>query len=210
MLNNFPVDVCKAMGADIIIGVRVSSKVGGDPDGLNSLPQLIDQLMGVVTKSKADDNIAMCDVFIEPDVTGYGPMNFDQYSIDTLIQRGYDAADRQREALVALKRKLEEYGPLEQVWQAPRAVNIDRDTLTISAVNISGVSEKDSEWLLRKSRILKKKRMTGRQIEKAVSFFHGTNAFSKVSYRILPDEGDSTYHIDIDLVRAQFRIRIQV
>ena len=65
MLNNFPVDVCKAMGADIIIGVRVSSKVGGDPDGLNSLPQLIDQLMGVVTKDKADDNIAMCDIFIE-------------------------------------------------------------------------------------------------------------------------------------------------
>ena len=101
MLNNFPVDVCKAMGADIFSGVRVSSKVGGDPDGLNSLPQLIDQLMGVVTKGKADDNIAMCDIFIEPDVTGYGPMNFDQYSIDTLIQRGYDAADRQREALVA-------------------------------------------------------------------------------------------------------------
>ena len=201
MLNNFPVDVCKAMGADIIIGVRVSSKVGGDPDGLNSLPQLIDQLMGVVTKGKADDNIAMCDIFIEPDVTGYGPMNFDQYSIDTLIQRGYDAADRQREALVALKLKLEEYGPVEQVWQAPRAVNIDKDTLTISSVYISGVSEKDCMWLLKKSRILRNRRMTGRQIEKAVSFFHGTNAFSKVSYRILPDEGDSTYHIDIDLVR---------
>ena len=201
MLNNFPVDVCRAMGADIVIGVRVSSKVSGDPDGLNSLPQLIDQLMGVVTKSKADDNIAMCDIFIEPDVTGYGPMNFDPYSIDTLVRRGYEAADRQREALSALKRKLEEYGPVEQVYHAPKAVNKDKDTLTISSVNISGVSGKDGMWLLKKSRILKNRRMTGRQIEKAVSFFHGTNAFSKVSYTILPDEGDSTYHINIDLVK---------
>ena len=201
MLNNFPVDVCKAMGADIIIGVRVSSKVSGDPDGLNSLPQLIDQLMGVVTKGKADDNIAMCDIFIEPDVTGYGPMSFDTYSIDTLIQRGYDAADRQRPALEKLRGRLEEYGPVEQVYRSPKVVNVNRDTLTISSVDISGVGEKDREWLIRKSRILSSRRMTGEQIEKAVSFFYGTNAFSKISYTMHPDAGDTTYSLRINLVK---------
>ncbi|HIZ85809.1 MAG TPA: patatin-like phospholipase family protein [Candidatus Coprenecus stercoravium] len=202
MLNNFPVDVCKAMGADIIIGVRVSSKVGGSPDDLNSLPKLIDQLMGVVTKSKAEDNIAMCDIFIEPDVTGYGPMSFDPYSIDTLIERGYKAADRQRDALVSLKKSLEAYGLVKQSYKAPKAVNIDHDTLTISTVDITGVSENEKAWLLRKSRILRKKRLTGVELEKAVSFFYGTNAFSKINYSIHPDAGDSTYHVRINLVKG--------
>lgn len=201
MLNNFPVDVCRAMGADIIIGVRVSSKLKGDPDALNSLPQLIDQLMGVVTKSKAEDNIAMCDIFIEPDVTGYGPMSFDRYSIDSLIRKGYEAADAQREKLVALKEMLEQYGPVEKKLKARKAINIDNDTLAISSVYVEGVEEKDAEWLLKKSRILKYSKMTGKQIEKAVSFFYGTNAFSKISYTIHPDDGDSTYNVRIHLVK---------
>lgn len=201
MLNNFPVDVCRAMGADIIIGVRVSSKLKGDPDALNSLPQLIDQLMGVVTKSKAEDNIAMCDIFIEPDVTGYGPMSFDSFSINTLIRKGYEAADRQRDKLEALKKMLEQYGPVEKRLQAPKAINIENDTLDISSVRIMGVGEKDAEWLLKKSRFLKNRRMTGKQIEKAVSFFYGTNAFSKVGYTVRPDEGDSTYTVTVNLVK---------
>lgn len=201
MLNNFPVDVCREMGADIIIGVRVSSKLKGNPEELNSLPQLIDQLMGVVTKSKANENIAMCDIFIEPDVSGYGPMSFDSMSIDTLIKKGYDAADSQRESFIRLRKMLEEYGPVEKRLQAPKAVNMDNDTITISSVSIRGVGEKDAAWLLRKSRLLKNRRMTGKQIEQAVSFFYGTNAFSKITYTVHPDEGDSTYNVRIDLVK---------
>ena len=199
MLNNFPVDVCRAMGADIVIGVRVSSKVEGNPDALNSLPKIIDQLMGTVTKTRAESNIAMCDIFIQPDVTGYGPMSFDAAAIDSLIHRGYQAADRQRAALEDLRKRLEEYGPVCQVWNAPRALNVDNDTLTISSVEMNGVDGKDRDWLLRKSRILRKTRMTGREIEEAVAFLYGTNAFSKISYTILPDEGNSTYRIRIDL-----------
>lgn len=200
MLNNFPVDICREMGADIIIGVRVSSTLKGDPDALNSLPQLIDQLMGVVTQRKSNDNIASCDIFIEPDVTGYGPMSFDKASIRTLVHNGYAAADRHREELRALKEMLDSYGPCGKQLQAPRARNMDSDTLTVSSVSVTGVGIKDGEWLLKKSGLLKKKRMTGREIEKAVAMFYGTNAFSKISYTLQPDPVDSTWQVNIALV----------
>lgn len=200
MLNNFPVDICREMGADIIIGVRVSSTLKGDPDALNSLPQLIDQLMGVVTQRKSNENIASCDIFIEPDVTGYGPMSFDTASIRKLVHNGYVAADRHRDELRELKELLESYGPCEKQLQAPRARNMDSDTLTISSISISGVGEKDAEWLLKKSRLLKNKRMTGRDIEKAVAMFYGTNAFSKISYTLNQDPDNETWQINISLV----------
>lgn len=200
MLNNFPVDICRAMGADIIIGVRVSSTLRGDPDALNSLPQLIDQLMGVVTQRKSNDNIASCDIFIEPDVTGFGPMSFDKASIRTLVRNGYAAADRHREELRALKEMLDSYGPCGKQLQAPRARNMDSDTLTVSSISVSGVRLKDGEWLLRKSGLLKRKRMTGREIERAVDMFYGMNAFSKISYTLQPDPADSTWQVNIVLV----------
>ena len=200
MLNNFPVDICRAMGADIIIGVRVSSTLKGDPDALNSLPQLIDQLMGVVTQRKSNDNIASCDIFIEPDVTGYGPMSFDSASIRKLVHNGYVAADRHRDELRELKQMLDSYGPCGKQLQAPRARSMDSDTLTISSISVTGVGLKDGEWLLRKSRLLKHKRMTGSQIDKAVAMFYGTGAFSKITYTLEMNPEDTTWQVNIALV----------
>lgn len=201
LLNNFPVDICRQMGADIIIGVRVSSTKKSDPDKLNSLPEVLSQLMGVVTQRKSDDNIAGCDIFIEPDISGFGAMSFDAKSVATLIQRGYDAADMHRDELRELKEMLEEYGPCGRHLQAPRALNLDNDTITIASVSLSGVGNKDGRWLLQKSRLLKDRRMTGKQLDDAVSFFYGTDAFSKVSYYVVQDPDDTTaYHVQINVV----------
>lgn len=202
MLNNFPVDICRQMGADIIIGVRVSSTKKSDPDKLNSLPEVLSQLMGVVTQRKSDDNIAGCDIFIEPDISGFGAMSFDAKSVSTLIKRGYDAADKHREELRELKEMLEEYGPCGRHLQAPRALNLDNDTITIASVSLSGVGNKDGRWLLQKSKLLKNRHMTGKQLDDAVSFFYGTDAFSKVSYYVIQDPDDTTaYHVQINLVK---------
>lgn len=200
MLNNFPVDICREMGADIIIGVRVSSTKKSNPDVLNSLPEVLSQLMGVVTQRKSDANIADCDIFIEPDVTGFGAMSFDSKSVATLVQRGYDAADAHREELRELKEMLDSYGPEGKHLQAPRALNLDNDTITIASVSLSGVSDKDGRWLLQKSRLLKNRRITGKQLDDAISFFYGTNAFSKIIYYVKQDPDDSTaYHVQVNL-----------
>lgn len=174
---------------------------------LNSLPQLIDQLMGVVTQRKSNENIASCDIFIEPDVTGYGAMSFDAASVKKLVQSGYNAAAAHRDELRELKEMLESYGPCGKELHAPRARNMDSDTLTISSISISGVSAKDKDWLLKKSRLLKNNRMTGRQIEKAISMFYGTNAFSKIGYTLEQDAVDSTW---ADQYPAWYRMSLTI
>lgn len=200
MLNNFPVDICREMGADIIIGVRVSSSKKSDPDMLNSLPEVLSQLMGVVTQRKSDENIAGCDIFIEPDISGFGAMSFDSQSVSTLVQRGYDAADAHREELRELKEMLNGYGSCGRHLQAQPALNLDNDTITVASVSLEGVSPKDGRWLLEKSRLLKKRRMTGHELDDAISLFYGTNAFSKITYYVNRDPVDSTaYHVQINL-----------
>ena len=47
--NNFPTDVCREMGADIIIGVDVSDKGNFDADNTRSLPQVMQQFLNIST-----------------------------------------------------------------------------------------------------------------------------------------------------------------
>ncbi|MDY6403677.1 MAG: patatin-like phospholipase family protein, partial [Bacteroidales bacterium] len=60
--NNFPVDVAKQMGADIIIGVSVQNEMNKSPEYFNSTFAVLNQLMDVNTQAKADENISQCDV----------------------------------------------------------------------------------------------------------------------------------------------------
>lgn len=89
--NNFPTDVGLAMGADIIIGVDVSSELR-KRDQLNSVLDILDQLTSFMGMDKYEDNIKLCDLYIKPDIVPYSAASFDPEAIDTLIRRGEEAA----------------------------------------------------------------------------------------------------------------------
>lgn len=50
MINNYPVDVAKSMGADVIIGVDVQNNLKGI-DKLNSAPDILSQIIDLTTKT---------------------------------------------------------------------------------------------------------------------------------------------------------------
>ena len=50
MINNYPVDVARSMGADIIIGVDVQNNLKGI-DKLNSAPDILSQIIDLTTKN---------------------------------------------------------------------------------------------------------------------------------------------------------------
>ena len=103
--NNFPVDVAKAMGADIVIGVTVQNIKEKTPDYFNSTGAVINQLMDVNTENKLLDNLLMTDIFIRVNVDGYSAASFNSDAIDTLINRGERAAMQQWDALMDLKKE---------------------------------------------------------------------------------------------------------
>lgn len=101
--NNFPVDVARAMGADIIIGVTVQ----GTPktaDDIRGAADVLSQIVDVNCKNKYYDNLAMADLAIRVDTKGYSSAAFTSAAIDTLIQRGEDAALSKWKDIVELKR----------------------------------------------------------------------------------------------------------
>ncbi|MBR5736374.1 MAG: patatin-like phospholipase family protein [Bacteroidales bacterium] len=185
--NNFPTDVCKEMGADIIIGVDVSDKGEHDAENTRSLPQIMQQFLNISTNEAHIEHSEMCDVLIIPDISGYGSLSFDSASIDTLIERGHKAALAHVPELLKIKEALDKYDADTSRDTIPRAVNMYRQSFDISSIIINGVSERDTKWLLLKTKLRGKDSVTGNDIEKALSVFSGTGVYNNISYRFEPD-----------------------
>lgn len=195
MLNNFPVDVCKAMGADIIIGVNLSGGLSSDAQKLNALPGLLGQLFGIVTGSQVQEHAKMCNIYLNPNLKegGYGTLSFDKKSIQEIMEIGYNTALSKRGEFEALKKELESYGAdLTQKYNNKKAINLLTEKIKVSEVVWNGVRVEDVPWLEKKSRLDLSSPMTKNDIDKAVSFFYGTKAFSNITYYVRKMEGDDT------------------
>lgn len=99
LTNNYPADIAKAMGADIIIGVNVQN-APRSADDIDNAGDVMNQIIDINSRNKYDDNVAMSDVFIKVDVSGYSAASFTSSAIDTLLRRGEEEARRHWEELV--------------------------------------------------------------------------------------------------------------
>ena len=94
--NNYPADIARQMGADIIIGVTVQ----GDTltaDDITGPLGLFMQIIDINCKNKYNDNIALSDLVMSVDVSGYSAASFTNAAIDTLLRRGAEEAARHRD-----------------------------------------------------------------------------------------------------------------
>lgn len=103
--NNYPADLARSMGADIIIGVSVQSPPA-TADQIKDAASVMMQIVDFGSKNKFEENIAISDVFIRVDVTGYSAASFTAAAIDTLLRRGAEAAALHRDELQALAKRI--------------------------------------------------------------------------------------------------------
>lgn len=199
MVNNFPTDICKEMGADIIIGIELSKGFKADMGQVESMPGMLGQLMAIVTSGHNAENRRLCDVYIRPDVSGYGMMSFDAESIDDLVEKGYEEAAGCREELLAIKRMVESYGPVKKELHASKAVQLDKiDTLILSGVTFNDVADYDAAWMNRKWKLRTGEPISADDIRTSVSRFMGTGSFEKVTYNTAADpDAPGKYRLDL-------------
>ena len=103
--NNFPVDIARQMGADVVIGVTVQEDLKEAYD-LKSTSDVLLQIVNINCKNKYDENLAMTDVPVCVNTKGYSSASFTATAIDTLMRRGEEAAMRQWDRLMEVKREI--------------------------------------------------------------------------------------------------------
>ena len=145
MLNNYPVDVAKEMGADIIIGVKLGFDDNRSSD-IDNIGDIVNELLALYMEEKTDDAIDMTDIVIAPSVKDFSTMSFDIPSLRTLIDNGEKAAREKSQELIRLKAHLDEMerkeqktliGPTVLRKTYPKAVHIDQDSIVIGKVSFT-------------------------------------------------------------------------
>lgn len=129
LVNNYPVDIARKMGADIVIGVDVTSPMR-DYNELKSATSVLMQLLEMPSASKIEENRANTDVLIKVNVSGYSAASFNKEAIDTLLVRGETAAREKWDELIAMKPIIgipNDYVP-ETVRRKPKHLVIDYKT----------------------------------------------------------------------------------
>lgn len=184
MRNNYPTDLAKKVGADIVIGVNLSDGYK-NYDQINNLADIINTGIDMLGRTSFESNIDIPDVNIKPDLHEYNMLSFDDRSIDTIINRGYMAALAVADKLDSIKKVV---GPDVTVLRNDPADDIRLRKVLVSGVEITGVDDKESLYLMNKIKVGAGSRMGNAEIEDAVATIFGTNAFDYVNYELLGDE----------------------
>ena len=184
MRNNYPTDLAKKVGADIVIGVNLSEGYKGYNE-INNLADIINTGIDMLGRTSFESNIDIPDVNIKPDLHEFNMLSFDDRSIDTIINRGYQAALAVAAKLDSIKAVV---GSDRTVFHNDPADDIRLRKVLVSGVEIAGVDDKESLYLMNKIKVGAGSRMGNAEIEDAVATIFGTNAFDYVNYELLGDE----------------------
>ena len=160
MRNNYPADVAREMGADIIIGIAVPDEDKSAED-LGSTTSILKRIVDYNTKNKYEENVSITDVYIPVNTHNYSAASFNSAAIDTLINRGEKAAREHWDELVALRQRIGNYTPKPQT----SVVLLSPDLVEITSVEFVDVSPIDEKYIRAKFHLRAKDRLTSRQAE---------------------------------------------
>jgi NTE family protein len=200
LINNFPVDRVKEMGADILIGVDVGFTYY-KKDELNSIFRILEQSVFFYGDEKNRRNKEMCDVLIKPEFGEFSSTSFTE--ADTLIAIGEAAA---RKAMPQLKKLIDSLN-IETNKPLPPLNTPVKDSLVLTEIRIRGLSKVSDQLVTGKLQLEILDKVTPRDLERAMERLYSSLYFEKVSYELF-DRGEGV-GIIIDIVEAkggQFRL----
>ena len=190
IVNNFPVDIVKEMGADLIIGVDIQSKPLKKEE-IGDLMDILGQMISYMGFDKYKSNKKLCNIIIEPNIDGYGTTSFSNDAADTLIRRGKEFAltkiDEIKELLsqnnIPLKKVEREYSFNEEI--------------TLNNFMVEGINETTVDFLLDKTDFTFPNKYTFSSIDEGIKRLYGSENFNKAYFKLL-DSYDKTFRLVVD------------
>lgn len=179
--NNFPVDVVREMGADVVIGVDLADGLRTDSD-LENMVLIFEQLTTFLGRDKYDANLKECDFYMHPEVAPYTSASFNAEAVDSLIMRGQREADAHRIGLQELRKKI---GLPEGYMPPARKRHYSSDTkLYIGPITFRGFNKSERAMLKRHLGLRPYSTVTRKEFNKHIEEVRNVGGFEFVRYSL--------------------------
>ncbi|NVJ84825.1 MAG: patatin-like phospholipase family protein [Algoriphagus sp.] len=175
VVNNFPVDIVRSMGADFVIGVNVSDEDFLEIEELGGFGGILMQIAMSESLRKTSANIEDTDIYIKPDLGPYSTGSFGEY--DAILKLGESTGkvffDRFKKAADSLGVK-----------------NLEKDEapvspeLTIRSIQVEGNKLFSDEFIKSKLGVSPGQTVNRDFLQEAVRHVFGVNGFYKVDYSL--------------------------
>lgn len=196
--NNYPADVVKSMGADIIIGVDLGTSDLKARQKLSSSVEVVGQIVALHGYKQYQHNVKITDIRIRPDTKPYTSASFTHAALDTMITRGEEAARSQWAQLMALRKQLG-LSDSTALYIRPKPQPAHKiDSFFIKRIYFEGAADpRDEKWLLQICKLKENSLISLRDLHHAMSILIGTNAYSNVSYKLI-GENERDLHLIVE------------
>ncbi|WP_018475097.1 patatin-like phospholipase family protein [Echinicola pacifica] len=177
VVNNFPVDIVREMGADYVIGINVGDEDFLDPKELDSFSSILMQIAMTSSYSKLVDNIAGCDIYIKPDLLEYSTASFSAFQ--EILDLGKAAGEEYEPQFEELAKKLPPMDPIV-------GIGTKVDSVVIHGIVINGNKMFSDELIRSKLGFNQIDTLSRSDLQKGIDRVFGVNGFSKVGYQLSP------------------------
>ena len=181
MRNNYPADLARAMGADIIIGSDMS--IHRELNELNTPVDFLLQTITLLASSANGPAREMLDLGVHHELKGYTMLSFDDKSVDDIINQGYQNALGQK-ALFESIAKVVAGKTRPEVAGHPAAVNLSQKKVRVSEVRFTGIRDDEKKHILHPNDYPDDGMYDRTIIEQLLNDIYGTNAFESVTYHL--------------------------
>ncbi|MDR1156402.1 MAG: patatin-like phospholipase family protein [Bacteroidales bacterium] len=180
LTNNFPANLVRDKGIDILIGVDVTSQTKRTE--LNNIYQVMEQVVFMASLPLKEDNKKLCKVLITPNISEYTASSFN--AVDSLIARGECAARLHYDDLNALADSLRSFGPDRPKEQAicPQPLY----SFYVSEVKVNGLKYISKDFILQKLELDFPCELTFAQLDDALNKVKGSQVFHSIVYQLNP------------------------
>lgn len=190
-VNNMPVDVAKAMGADIVIAVDISAKLR-TRESLKSGLAMIDQLTTYMTQVGTEKQKALMgpkDVLLSPEFGGMGIADF--ALMPEGIKIGEQVAMRASSQLDALSLSPSAYADYRNQKLSRRAERSGQPAYYIDKVEIINKSRLSDDTVRAMLKVRPDKVQTYESLEAGIRRLYALESFDRITYEVEERGGEN-------------------
>jgi len=182
LINNFPADVLKKMGPDIIIGVDVGAPLMRKED-IKSFLDVIEQTFNLVGLERVEENKKLADIIITPDIKNFSSADFERDKIKLLLEKGKEAAQSKKKHLTELKEILDTY---TQDHSDSLNVDLTDSSKIIYGIQVAGNEQLSFSFIYNQIGLKPGNIFNVEDLESRITHLYALGYFKTIEYDVFP------------------------
>ncbi|NAY91894.1 patatin [Muricauda sp. JGD-17] len=175
VVNNYPIDEIRNMGADIMIGVDVQHDLS-TRESLSSATEILLQINNYRTVNDMKKKAEETTIYIRPDIDEFSVIDFD---------RGPEIISKGEEAARLMKEKLETVAQSQNIQTHQKTRIVPQDSLTINRLVVRGNDQYTRGYIKGKLRFNLAEKISFEKLKQGMNNLAATGNFKAIRYELV-------------------------